>query len=336
VDPTTEALRRLLSGRVLLFCHHNADPDSVCAAYALKELAEALTPTVDADIVLTEGVSSLSKRIIEAVGIETVEEASVDEADALFVLDASTPSQLGKWGEAILSAGTPKALIDHHAPTPDTVKLADVYVIDEEASSTCEVVYGLYRRFGVEPSAGAARALLVGIAYDSRHFTLGTAGTFRAVSELLEIDGDVKKVLRLLASEMDRSERIARLKAAQRVRIHDVEGWTIATSRVNSFQASAARGLVSLGADAVAVAGGEKGVIKASLRSTNEFHRGTSIHLGRDLAMSLGYEFGGAGSGHPTAAGINARGNPQSMLQRAVELVSDMIRKRNAAKGVTP
>jgi phosphoesterase RecJ-like protein len=333
VDPKIKALKRLLSDRVLLFCHHNADPDSVCAAYAFKELAETVSPMVDVEIVLTEGVSSLSKRVIKAIGMKTIEETSFEGVDALIVIDASTLTQLGKWGEEILSADAPKVFIDHHAPHQDIVRLADVYIIDEKATSTCEVVYCLYRRFGLEPSTGAARALLVGIAYDSRHFAIGTAMTFRAVSELLEVVGDVGEVLGLLALEMNRSERIARLKAAQRVRIHDLEGWTMATSQVNSFQASAARGLISLGADVVVVAGGGRGFIKASLRSTDEFYRETSIHLGRDISASLGEEFGGAGSGHPTAAGINVKGKPRSLLQRAVELLSDIIHERDAVQG---
>ena len=333
MDPLIKALKRLLSGRVLLFCHHNADPDSLCAAYAFKELAEMVTPLVDVDIVLTEGASNLSKRVIKAIGIETIDESSLEEADALIVIDASTPTQLGRWGKEILSADAPKAFIDHHAPHQDILKLADVYIIEEKATSTCEIVYYLYRRLGLEPTMVAARALLVGIAYDSRHFTLGTAMTFRAASELLEIVGDVGEVLELLALDMTRSERIARLKSAQRTQIHNIEGWTIATSSVNSFQASAARGLISLGADVVIVAGGVGGFIKASLRSTDEFYRETNIHLGRDLSSPLGDEFDGAGSGHPTAAGINAKGKPRYLLKRAVELLSEIIHKRDVVQG---
>ncbi|KON29305.1 hypothetical protein AC482_06910, partial [miscellaneous Crenarchaeota group-15 archaeon DG-45] len=58
-------LVKMLSGRALLLCHHNADPDSVCSAYAFKELAEALSPAVHADIVLPGGASGLSRRVME-------------------------------------------------------------------------------------------------------------------------------------------------------------------------------------------------------------------------------------------------------------------------------
>jgi len=328
VNHDPDMLRRLLSGRVLLFCHHNADPDAVCSAHAVKELARALNPSAEAEIILTGGASSLSKRIMEALDIETAVEASVAEADALVVVDAATMRQLEAWGEEIASADAPRVFIDHHTPHPETMGLAAVYLVDEEATSTCEIVYRLYREYGVKPSAAVAKALLTGVAYDSRHFQIGTAETFRAVSQLLEIDGDIEDVIGLLSSEMSRSERIARLKAGQRMRIHDVDGWTIVTSHVSSFQASAARALIGLGAAVAVVAGNDGRIVKASLRSTNRFHRETSIHLGRDVALPLGEEFCGAGSGHATSAGVNAEGRPQALLRRAVELISSRLGER--------
>lgn len=323
-----DMLRSLLSGRVLLLCHHNADPDSICSAYALRELAEFLDPKAKAEIVLTGGASILSKRIMEALRIETAEEASAAEADALVVLDAATLQQLEQWGEEIASADTHKVFIDHHAPHPETREIATLYLVDEEATSTCEIVYKLYRHYGVTPSASVARALLVGIAYDSKRFTIGTAEMFRAIHELLEIDGAIEEVVALLVSEMDRSERIARLKAGQRIRIHNIGSWTVATSHVRSFQASVARALLGLGADVAVVVGSDKGILKASLRSTDRFHRSTSIHLGRDIAMPLGEEFGGAGSGHSTSAGVNSEGRRQTMLRRAVELITAKIHEQ--------
>ena len=319
-DP--EKLRNLLSGRVLLLCHHNADPDSICSAHAFKELARILNPSVDARIILTGGASSLSKRVMTALGIETASATLVEEADAFFVFDAATLRQLEEWGGEIASSDTPKVFIDHHAPHPAVVRLATIFLVDEEATSTCEIVYRLYKGYGITPSAIAAKALLIGIAYDSKHFHIGTTETFKTVSDLLEIDGTVNEVIALLTSEMDRSERIARLKAGQRTRVQDIGGWIVVASHVSSFQASAARGLIGLGADVAVVAGSVRGVVKMSLRSTKRFHEESSVHLGMDVAMPLGEEFGGSGSGHATSAGVNADAKLQPMLRRAIELIS--------------
>lgn len=321
-----EALKQLLIGRALLFCHHNADPDTVCSAYAVKELAEALNTSTKAEIILTGGASRLSKRVIDALDIETTNKVALDEADVLVILDTATLRQLEGVGPAIASAKAPKVFIDHHAPHPETAQLAVLYLVDEKSTSTCEVVYELYRSYGISPSATVAKALLTGIAYDSKHFAIGTGRTFRAVAELLEVNGDMDEIIGLLSSKMDRSEKVARLKAAQRMRIHDVGGWSVVTTHVSSFQASAARSLISLGADVAIVVGHEKGEVKASLRSTQSFHDLTKIHLGRDIAMPLGEEFGGAGSGHSSSAGVNAHGETEPFCRRAVELISLALR----------
>jgi len=324
-----EALRGVLRGRVLLICHHNADPDSICAAYAVQELVRRLDPSAVAEIVLSGGASALSKRIIGELGMATSELTPADDADAFVVLDTATLKQLDDWGEILASAEAPKVFIDHHSPHPEISSIASIYLADEASSSTCEVVHRLYEGYGLTPSASAARALLVGIAYDSRHFSIGTAGTFRSTSRLLEAGGPMTEVTALLTSKPVRSENIARLKAAQRMQLHTVSSWTIATTHVSSYQASAARALIGLGADVAVVAGKDGGELRASLRATDGFHGETSIHLGRDVAMALGAEFGGAGSGHSTAAGVNCGGSVRAVLLRAVELIANKLNRQS-------
>jgi nanoRNase/pAp phosphatase (c-di-AMP/oligoRNAs hydrolase) len=325
MDTELEGLRKILSTRVMIFCHPSADPDAVCSAYALKGLSEALG-SAKASIVLTGGASRVARRVIQALEIQAVEEAAVDEAEALIVVDTSSIAQLEGWGELMASSGKPIVLIDHHAPRPEALRSASLHIVDEGSTSTCEIVYRLYREMGVRPPPRVARALLAGIAYDSGHFSIGRPGTFRAVSELLEIDDALQDVLALLASEMDRSERIARLKAAQRSELHKVGGWIAAVSHVSSFQASASRALIMLGADVAIVAGGRGEDVKVSLRSTERFRRGTMIHLGRDVAIPLGEELGGVGGGHSTSAGVKSRGDAQAILRRALELLSARVR----------
>ncbi len=320
MDIELEELRGILSKRIMIFCHKSADPDAICSAYAVKGLAEALGSS-RASIILTGGAKRVSRRIIRALEIETVEEASIDEAEALIVLDTSSLRQLDEWGERIASSDKPRVIIDHHAPNPEALRSASLSIIDEGSTSTCEVVYWIYRGLGISPTAKVARALLMGIAYDSKHFQVGGSRSFRAVSKLLEVEDALAEIMALLASEMDRSERIARLKAARRMRIHEVGGWIIALSQIGSFQASASRALLELGADVALVAGGEES-IKMSLRSTERFNREASIHLGRDVAIPLGKELGGVGGGHASSAGVKYRGEAGEILDRALELIS--------------
>jgi nanoRNase/pAp phosphatase (c-di-AMP/oligoRNAs hydrolase) len=323
--PNLERLRELLGGRVLLICHHNADPDAVGAAYGVGELARSLDPSTDVVIVTPGGASRLSREVMEKLDIVASSSLSLDEVDAIVVVDTATLNQLDGFGEIVASAVVPKVFIDHHAPHPSIAAIASYAIVDESVSSTCEIVHNLYKGFGITPSANVARALLVGIAYDSRHFSIGTSQTLKSASRLLELDGPLEDILSMLSSDRSRSEKIARLKAAQRLKLHEVQGWTVATSNLSSFQASAARALIRLGADVSMVAGKDKGELRASLRASERFYRETNVHLGSDVARILGEEFSGAGSGHPTAAGVNGKGGLDSFLDRAVTIISSKL-----------
>jgi nanoRNase/pAp phosphatase (c-di-AMP/oligoRNAs hydrolase) len=313
-----------LNGKILLLCHHNADPDSICSAFGFQKLIETLTPSLKPDIFLPGGESNLSKQIIENFGINIVENPSEYDYDIFVMLDTASLSQLEDWEKKVQKSNAIIIVIDHHIPHPKMMEITEYVFVNESATSTCEIIYQYYKDSNVKPSRNVARALLVGIAYDSRHFSIATPQTLKVASSLLEINGTLDSIFSLLKTERNRSEKIARLKGSQRMRIHEINGWIITTSNVSSFQASTARALVGLGADLSIVCGNYKTEIRASLRSTNEFFRETSIHLG-ELAQTLGNEFNGEGSGHPTAAGLNGIGETELFLQNSIRLLNKIF-----------
>ena len=318
------ALKSSIKGRVIVLCHHNADPDALCSAYALKELAMRLNAIV-AKVIVPDGLSTLTRKVAEELGIEMGEEDLPGDVDTVIVVDTGSISQLEELGQWLINHEATKIFIDHHIRSPEIEAVATSYIVDESAASTCEIVYRIYEALGVEVTEKVAKVLLVGLAFDSKHFSIGGAETFRVSSELLRRGADLSKAWALLASSMGASERIARLKASQRMNTYRFGGWLVATTNLGSFQPSAARGILSLGADLVIIAGNDKEKLKASMRSTNQFHVATGIHLGRDIARPLGEEFKGAGSGHPTAAGVNGKGDQEAFLTRAVEIIKSKI-----------
>jgi len=329
-DSQYKALKRLIPGHALILTHHNADPDAIGSAYALQQLVTLLKPSASADIYLPGGATLLSKRILEELGVTVLDEASIDDYELLLIPDTATLRQLEAWGDLVASAEIPKVFIDHHSPHPDVSKTASLHIVDEGASSTCEIVYAVYKKYGFTPSSTTARALMLGILFDSRHLRLASTRTIQSVSELLQIDGSMEEMLGLLASKRGRSENIARLKAAQRMNLHTVGGWTVITSTLSSFQSSAARALIGLGGDVAIVVGRNKKALKASFRSSEEFHDESHIHLGRDLAMPLGEKFSGAGSGHPTAAGYNGEGDPKEFIREVLVLLTALLEKESS------
>jgi phosphoesterase RecJ-like protein len=128
--------------------------------------------------------------------------------------------------------------------------------------------------------------------------------------------------MRNVSIRPDRSERIARLKAASKANVHLLGDWVIATSTINAFEASACRGLLEIGAD-VAIIGGKpgKGKVRLSSRSSREFYDKTNINLGTDVMEPLGPIIDGKGGGHANAAGANGTKNLSAALDKAVELI---------------
>jgi len=319
------ALRKKLKGRVIILCHHNADPDSLCSAYAIKELVARLNSSSTGEIFAPGGLSRLTKKIMDELKIEVNHEPTVDDYQTIVMVDTATLEQLEEWGNIVASTKIPKVLIDHHSPHSKTISLASIYIINEEATSTCEIVYKLYEKYGFKPSETVAKALLLGIAYDSKHFSIGTPESYQTISDLLKIGGSVEEITNSFSVKKDRSEIIARLKGAKRLQLHFRGEWILATSRLSSHHASVARGLIHLGANVAIVAGNDNKKLRASLRATNNFTRETSIHLGQNIATILGEEFDGAGRGHSTAAGVNGEGDPETLLRRSIELITQKL-----------
>lgn len=317
-------LAELVGEKVLIIGHHNADPDALGAAQGVRELVEALRPGSKAEVLLPDDVSTLSRSIASGLGLNISETVQMADPDTIVVVDTGALNQLGDYEATLRGTEANIIFIDHHVHNDEIADLADLYILEPDASSTSEIVYRALRHNGVKPSRQTSKALLAGITYDTRHFSMGGAETFRAASELLESVGDISELKNLMASTLDFSEKLARLKAGQRAELRVYGAWAIVFSQLGSYQASGARALVSLGGDLAAVGGEEKGEIRVSLRSTNDFSRLTGLNLG-DLASRLGAEFGGSGSGHPTAAGINCIGSLDEFKARFFEVVREKL-----------
>lgn len=310
---------------VLLLCHHNADPDAICSAFGLQSLLTKRRPTLRVEIGAAHGISRLSKHLLQFIPIHVNDQPDVANAQAIILLDTNTVQQLNNLAEKVKTSHVPIIVIDHHAAHPDTEKLATLCITNEGASSTCELVYGFYNEEGVKPGVDEAKAMFLGIAFDSRHFVLANSTTLKNVAGLIDSGITVQDILPLLSLPMDFSERVARLKASRRVKLFRIKDWILAFSHVSAYQASAARALVDLGADVAVIAGGRNGNVEVSLRATREFNNQTGIHLGKEIAYPLGASLQGMGGGHTTAAGANGTGDAEATLKKCYLLLKEKL-----------
>ena len=313
---------------ILLLCHHNSDPDALCSAYAFQALLKNFKPEVTVEIGTGQGISRLSKHLLRFVPINVNLNPNVERAQVIVLLDTNTIQQLGKLSARVENSQTPILVVDHHAAHPETERMANLCVTNEEAASTCEIVYDFYKQTSTKPDLDVAKALFLGIAFDTRHFVLANSSTFQTIAELCDVGVNAQEVVSLLSLPMDFSERVARIKACRRATLLKVGDWIVALSHVSAYQASSARALIDLGAHVAAVAGQRSESVEISLRCTREFHQKTGVHLGRDIAKPLGEFLQGMGGGHATAAGVNGVGDEELGLKRCLRLLKEAMSKQ--------
>jgi len=309
--------------KAAVVCHRNADADAYLSAFAISTLLRKLAPKCDVTLVTPGGMTLLTTRLSRRFPHNVVE-ASEDDYDLYVAVDVGDEELLQEWKEKMQKSGGVKVLVDHH-PQRDT-PVYDHMVVEEEATSAAEVVYGLFSKLGVEIDRVTAQALLEGIMFDSSHLSIAGPGGLRAAVGLIDRGADVALARRELRSEPDYSEVLAKLKGAKRLKIYRAGDWVVVSTLVGSFQAHVARALVYLGAD-VALAGGEsEGETRVSMRSTQRFAEGSGIQLGTQVAEAAAKELGGHGGGHATAASFSTKAEEDEAMAGALRILTGALK----------
>jgi phosphoesterase RecJ-like protein len=332
------SLELLLKGSKtpLILGHQNADPDAVCSMIAFARLYKTLNPDGTPQLA-ADDTSRLSNQVLQIFAPELkILRTPASSHDLLILIDTNSRFQLGHSLQHIPDDPSKTIVIDHHERNPEINLLAEHQILREDKSSTCEIMVKVYSDLGIQIDASTANLLLTGIIFDTRRFFYADSETLAAVIELIEVGADYEKCVRSLLIKPDRSERIARLKAAGRTKVHLIGDWIVAISKINAFEASACRGLIELGAD-VAIVGGSpsKDVVRLSSRSTSDFFEKTGVSLGSDVMEPLGLLIEGEGGGHANAAGANGKKNLEKAMNRSVELIRKAVEAKTSSTEIS-
>ncbi|MHB1908173.1 MAG: DHH family phosphoesterase [Nitrososphaerales archaeon] len=305
--------------RVLFFTHRQADPDAMCAAYGLSRILEKIAKKeIRSSIITPQGVTLLGKSVSSALEIHTSEDLSpkdIMDSDAIIALDVGQNELLEPYLKDILESKASKFLIDHHSSREQDL-FRKTY-LKTEATSTCELIALGFKDDVFDQSI--ARALLVGLLFDSQHLSLATESTLEATLKLVRRGARIDEAKQVLKSRPVRSEVIARLKSAQRLKFKEIGKYVIAESQVSSFQAAVARMLVEVGADVGIAYGVQNDETRLSIRSTQNFFKETGVNFG-DLIKDISKDSSGiVGGGHPTAASLTGTESAETILKQVVE-----------------
>ncbi len=299
----------------------------MCSAYVLERVLHELSPDTVTTIVCPEGVNAPTRQLLENLGIAAPVEETPQDIDTAVLVDTNNLDQLGRASAILRETNAAIIVVDHHHPHPDTVKLARLLIVEESAAAAAEVVYRLHQAAKLRLGRLESSALLAAIFVETKHFLLANSSTFKVGAELVEAGAEPRRLAEMLSTPMTRAERIARLKAAARSQVVIVGQWIIATSELGAYQSSAARALLGLGADVALVAGQVKENIRVNARATESFYNRTGIHLARDAMIPVGQKLGGTGGGHPTAAGLSARGTVELVLEECLRVLREQLRR---------
>ncbi len=150
------------AGTVLVCGHIRPDGDCVSSALAVKCLCEKLGKSADAvcDIDNDKPDNLGHLKDYDAFGTTRYE-----YYDLFIAVDCATVKRLGKYKDNLDSAAF-SINIDHH---PTNERYGKINYIDGDASSTCEIIFGLFENSGLIDK-DIATMLYTGLSTDTGHF----------------------------------------------------------------------------------------------------------------------------------------------------------------------
>lgn len=155
--------------KFVLTTHVNPDGDGIGSELALMYLLKKLNKEVH--IVNASPVPETYKFLDPGDKIFNLysdeHENLFINSDAIIVLDISVMHRLGKVEEAVHKSKAARICIDHH---PSNSCNSDYLLIDEDAVSTGELIYELYKQGGFEITKEVAEALFISILTDTGCF----------------------------------------------------------------------------------------------------------------------------------------------------------------------
>ncbi len=302
---------------VLILAHHNADLDAVGSAIVLKRAF----PWVD--LGAYRSISAPAKNLLSRLDMKMDVDPDVSGYSLVIIVDSSSPLQVSE-GDV---SGWPRYwVVDHH---PDHNHWEGGIYVDQDRSACVEIALQMALLSGCGIDSVMAISGIAGIVADTGKFRFSKPGDFQSVGFLLEgSDVNMEVVLGIIEGDdyFDVSKKLAQLKALRRVRYERVGDQIVATSKVASFEAAAARALLVVGADVVFIGARKRDEIRISTRAKPHIIR-SGVHLGHFMEM-IGKETGNQGGGHEGAAGLNGKGDIGRALDMCMKRMVSTIREK--------
>ncbi len=311
--------------RVLLLCHDNADLDSFASAAMMQRYLQKKKIKSSIGIPCHINEQALHFALEEKISFAV--HPNLEEYDLVLLFDLNGFEQIGhlkeKFTQLVKNKRLKAIVFDHHIPEKDCICDYGSGVIDENASSTTQIIYNFLdildnRLFFWN---------CIGIIEDTGHFLVGDEQTFSAFATSLKSSKKTyAQVLSFTKHKIPDDERIAFLKAAQRANIQKIGEVILVTSELSFYQSAAATKLLDFGAHITLVAGQEKGGLTTlSARAETEFKEKNKFNLVKDLLLPLHKKVGGELGGHAGAAQWKGKVQPSLVLETSILILKKKL-----------
>ena len=309
---------------IIISTHESPDGDGLGAEIALREVFERLGKRA----VIINSDQTPDKYLF--IDIDSEIRVCTDEAllptplsdYAVVVLDTNDFSNIGHAYSHLRDRVKEVFVIDHHEGGPDRT---DEGFIKAEASSVSEIIYNIFRYYGLTPSFKAAQSLYTGLVFDTGSFRYPKTSpeTFRIAGHLVELGAHPFTVYEHIYENNSLSSFELRALILSTMEIHcggRLIAMKLTPEMILKSGASFSEGELSINlpltiqgvAASLLVKQDVGGPVKVSMRTKGELNVA-------ELAISKG------GGGHKNAAGYKSKLSFEETFQNAVGEIKRLV-----------
>jgi len=334
-DKFENLLAFLKDKKILITTHDLADVDGLVSCYGLNFFLNQYFKHKEIFLYFSE-ISKSAKNFMKNFNVkfpsydffynDDIDDSNID---LVVILDTNNMNQVKFPNNfEILNKEIPIVFIDHHYVNSNNNSYKNFNsLIFQEYASTAEIICELYKEFNVELPLPYKVLFISGILTDSGFFKYGTNDTITYVSKLLDPEFNFQEILAMLEVEESISEKIAKIKGIQRVKLIRERDWLMGITYVGSYEADVASALIKIGFDVGIVWSRKTSEYRISTRASNKICLRTGLHLGKILEELSG-EYEGSGGGHDGAASLKGKIGLDNILKKIEEKILTILKKQ--------
>ena len=325
-QPLIEKLTRCR--RVLVTTHVRPDGDAVGTAAAM--VLGLRHKGIDAHVLLLSKLPPKYEFVFREANVAHTEidsawpaNLSLDDFDALLVVDTGTWNQLPILADRAKNWPRPKLVLDHHLTQENW---ADAKVVVTQAAAAGEIAADLLQAWGVPMDAALANAIFLAIVSDTGWFQFSNTrpATLLLAARLMEAHVDTDHLYQILY-QSERAERLKlQTRAQDSLQLLANDRLAVMTLSVDDFRATG--GKVSDTENVINVPL-QIGTVEVSLLFTDPPDRKADDPIrvslrskGQIDVARFAEQFGGGG--HARAAGLKLPGTLEQVRTRVVDAMT--------------